>query len=124
MFELGKLWRNKGNNEQALALFQQAEQIESADKSPQLMLSMGQVLEDMEGRSAEAISYYMKASDNAASLQPQNQGIHLQLQMVFEAQEREDLAKQESDWLERYRKAQEERGMPRGGLGGGSFTVE
>jgi len=123
MYELGKLWLDKDNQAQALALFLEAAKVETADKSPELMLSIGEVLQDLD-RKPEAIDYYKKASDNAAPLSPGNDAIHTQLQVAFAELGREDLAKQENEWLERYRKDQEERGtgMPFGQ--GGTFTVE
>jgi peptidyl-prolyl cis-trans isomerase C len=123
MYELGQLWLEKDNKEQALALFLEAEKVETAEKSAQLMLSIGKVLQGVD-RGTEAIEYYKKASDNAAALDPGYDAIHRQLETAFTELKRDDLAKQEAEWLERYQKAQEERGtgMPFGP--GGTFTVE
>ena len=121
-YELGRIWRDKGNKEEAFGLFSEAEKVETADKSAELMLALGELLQAMD-RKTEAIEYYKKASDNAAPLDPGNDSIHTRVQLAFTELGREDLAKQENDWLERYQKAQEERGM---GMpyGAGSFQVQ
>ncbi len=123
MYELGKLWLDRDNQEQALSLFLEAEKVETADRSPQLMLSIGEIMQDVD-RKTEAIEYYKSASDNAAPLSPGNDSIHTQLEAAFTELGREDLAKQETEWLKRYRKQQEERGtgIPLGP--GGTFQVE
>jgi len=119
-YELAKLWQSKGNKEKALALLQEVEKMEGAERSTELMMTLGDLLREQK-RTDEALQHYKKASDLAAPLQQQNQYVHFRLEMAFREMKRTDLADQEKDWLTRFQKDQEKRG---GSPFGGSFTVE
>jgi parvulin-like peptidyl-prolyl isomerase len=119
-YELAKLWQAKGNKDKALALLQEIEKVEGADRSAELMMTLGDLLREQK-RNDEAIQHYKKASDLAAPLRPQNQYTHMRLQTAFEELKQKDLVAQEQDWMKRYQKAQEESG---GSPFGGSFTVK
>jgi len=123
MWELAQLWRRKGNDDQALKLMQQAEKVPGADRSAELMSAIGELLEKRK-QTAPAIEYYKKASDLTAPVEAENQFMHQRLEGVYTKLGRKDLAKQETDWLARLKKAQAEQG-PAGGMAmpGGTFTV-
>jgi parvulin-like peptidyl-prolyl isomerase len=139
-YELAKLWQSKDNKDKALALFQEIEtaytekpsteegaevrtgaaRLQGPARSPELMLTIGDLLRERK-RTDEAIARYQMAADLAAPVQQRNQYVHFRLEMAFREMKRADLADQEKGWLDRFQKAQEARGM--GGMGG-SFTVQ
>jgi peptidyl-prolyl cis-trans isomerase C len=119
-YELAKLWQAKGNKEKALALLQEIEKVEGADRSAQLMVMLGDLLREQK-RNDEAIVRYKKASDLAAPLKPQNQYIHMQLETAFKELKQKELLAQEQDWMKQYQKVQQQSG---GSPFGGSFTVQ
>ena len=122
MWELAQLWKRKGNDDQALKLMQQAEKVPGAERSAELMFGIAELLEKRK-QAAPAIEYYKKASDLTAPVEPQNQFMHQRLEGVYTKLGRKDLAKQETDWLARLKKAQAEQGPAAGMMPGGTFTV-
>jgi lipopolysaccharide biosynthesis regulator YciM len=126
MWELAQLWEDRDETDRALQLLEEAKEKQpGVDRSAQFMMKLGDLLDEKD-RKAEALEAYKQASDDAAPLHPEYQYVHTMLQMKFEDLGKKDLAKQEADWLERFRKAQEERGGygGMGGMGGGTFTVK
>jgi parvulin-like peptidyl-prolyl isomerase len=124
MYELAQLWRGKGNEAEALKLLQKAEKVPGADRSAELMYTLGQLLQ-AKNDAAQAIPYYQKASDLTAPVEQQNMFMHQRLEAAFNTLKRPDLAKQETDWLDRMKKAQAEQGGPGGmmQMPGGTFNV-
>jgi parvulin-like peptidyl-prolyl isomerase len=124
MWELAQLWREQGNTDQALKLLQQAEKVPGAERSGELMYAIGELLEKKK-QTAPAIEYYTKAADLTAPVEPQNEWMHRRLETKFKQLGKTALAKQETDWLARWKKAQAEQGGPGGMFGpGGNFTVQ
>lgn len=119
-YELAKLWQTKGNTEKALEILLKLEKQEGADRSAEFLVTLGDLLRKQK-RNNEAIVRYKKASDVAAALQPRNYSVHSRLEVTFRELKRSDLAAQERDWLDRFAKAEQERGV---GPFGGSFTVQ
>ena len=86
------------------------------------MKTLGDLYAETE-RKPEAVEAYKAASDLTAALDPQNQGMHSMLQIALKDLGEDELAAQESDWLENYMKLQAEQSA--GGYGNmGNFTVQ
>ncbi|MBM3473735.1 MAG: tetratricopeptide repeat protein [Armatimonadetes bacterium] len=139
-YELAKLWQTKDNKDKALALLQEIEtaytekptteegaqartgaaRLQGPARSAELMLMIGDLLREKK-RTDEALAHYQMATDLAAPVQQRNEYVHFRLEMAFREMKRNDLADKEKEWLNTFRKAQEERGM---GPMGGTFTVQ
>ncbi|MGQ9732655.1 MAG: peptidylprolyl isomerase [Candidatus Zipacnadales bacterium] len=119
-YELAKLWQAKGQLDKALQLMLEIEAVEGADRSVELLMTIGDLLRDKD-RDTEALARYKKASDLAAPVKQQNRNVHFRLLGAYENMGQKELAKQEQDWLDRLDKAMQEQGGPWGS--GGTFTL-
>ena len=109
-WELGSLLVDKKQWEEAGNAFAEAADALGEEEAPLLPAGRAEALMalanacEQQGKTTEAVEWYQAASD--ATEVPT---IHSQLQVTFQELGRQDLAKQQQDWMANYEREQQER---------------
>jgi parvulin-like peptidyl-prolyl isomerase len=109
-WELGSLLADKKQWEEAGNAFAEAADALGEEEAPLLPAGRAEALMalanacEQQGKTTEAVEWYQAASD--ATEVPT---IHSQLQVTFQELGRQDLAKQQQDWMANYEREQQER---------------
>lgn len=117
-YELAMLYDRAGEKDRALReLTELAQNMEErSSPSPQIHVKMGELLKDLK-KPGEAVEELKIASEAADGFEFENQYLHSHLKSLFEEMGKQDLAKEEQEWLDEFSEQ-------RGGTAPGTIEIE